>query len=430
METDIIKQYILQEDNIVRFDKETYLVNPLFSTKSIKSYLSIANKGVANCYIYLRLYSDTVPTNKDLVMKSTAPDFEVRAKMERVPSFSQQIGKYVSRFRIKETVENVYSIIHSKSISLSWGQDTIKVKTSIDDFILTGFFIQTRGLSCIPESQKDAVNATEKKAKQLQEEARIKRVESERQIAEKKAEEERKKAEEERKKAEEEREKAEEEREKAEEIQFIKDVKDLVKALWSDMNKPLETRRTDLYYIHQIYKTVKNYYLEYTGKPSIVLKKLGLNQEYIVKQLELLKQRGLIDYELGIVIRVMPPNFYKNCSLQQLYDVIDQTTSVNAIKTTTKATPSTNGGCYIATCIYGSYDCPEVWTLRRFRDQNLDTRWYGRLFIQAYYAISPSLVRLFGRNHWFQSFWRHNLDIFVGKLRDRGYENTPYQDKY
>lgn len=24
-------------------------------------------------------------------------------------------------------------------------------------------------------------------------------------------------------------------------------------------------------------------------------------------------------------------------------------------------------GCYIATCVYGSYDCPQVWILRRFR---------------------------------------------------------------
>lgn len=28
----------------------------------------------------------------------------------------------------------------------------------------------------------------------------------------------------------------------------------------------------------------------------------------------------------------------------------------------------TRKGCYVATCVYGSYDCPEVWTLRRFRD--------------------------------------------------------------
>ena len=40
------------------------------------------------------------------------------------------------------------------------------------------------------------------------------------------------------------------------------------------------------------------------------------------------------------------------------------------------------GGCYIATCVYGSYDCPEVWTLRRYRDYTLDLTWYGRTFIR------------------------------------------------
>ncbi|MFR9028073.1 MAG: DUF2726 domain-containing protein [Clostridium sp.] len=29
-------------------------------------------------------------------------------------------------------------------------------------------------------------------------------------------------------------------------------------------------------------------------------------------------------------------------------------------------------GCYIATAVYGSYDCPQVWVLRRFRDQILE----------------------------------------------------------
>ncbi len=50
------------------------------------------------------------------------------------------------------------------------------------------------------------------------------------------------------------------------------------------------------------------------------------------------------------------------------------------------------GACYIATCVYSSYDCPQVWTLRRFRDYTLDETWYGRLFIKCYYAISPILV--------------------------------------
>src|SRR5699024_12626084 len=26
--------------------------------------------------------------------------------------------------------------------------------------------------------------------------------------------------------------------------------------------------------------------------------------------------------------------------------------------------PQSSGGCYVATAVYGSYDCPEVWTLR------------------------------------------------------------------
>ena len=34
-----------------------------------------------------------------------------------------------------------------------------------------------------------------------------------------------------------------------------------------------------------------------------------------------------------------------------------------------------DSGCYIATCVYGSYDCPQVQTLRRFRD---DTSWSFR----------------------------------------------------
>ena len=41
-------------------------------------------------------------------------------------------------------------------------------------------------------------------------------------------------------------------------------------------------------------------------------------------------------------------------------------------------TSNSNNGCYIATCVYGSYDCPEVWTLRRFRDCTLEKTWYGR----------------------------------------------------
>lgn len=87
------------------------------------------------------------------------------------------------------------------------------------------------------------------------------------------------------------------------------------------------------------------------------------------------------------------------------------------------------GGCYIATCVYGSYDCPQVWTLRRYRDNCLGASWYGRLFIRMYYAISPTLVKWFGKTSWFQGMWKNYLDKMVTKLQNDGVQDTPYQDK-
>lgn len=61
-----------------------------------------------------------------------------------------------------------------------------------------------------------------------------------------------------------------------------------------------------------------------------------------------------------------------------------------------------SGPCYVATAVYGSYDCPQVWTLRRYRDYTLAETWYGRAFIRTYYAISPTLVKWFGHTEWFK----------------------------
>lgn len=91
--------------------------------------------------------------------------------------------------------------------------------------------------------------------------------------------------------------------------------------------------------------------------------------------------------------------------------------------------PEGVGGCYVATSVYGSYDCPQVWTLRRYRDYKLRTTWYGRSFIRLYYSVSPTIVRLFGRTKWFNSFWRRKLDPMVARLQKEGYEPTPYIDK-
>lgn len=93
--------------------------------------------------------------------------------------------------------------------------------------------------------------------------------------------------------------------------------------------------------------------------------------------------------------------------------------------------PSTQsgGGCYIATAVYGSYDCPEVWTLRRYRDNVLFKSWYGRRFIKLYYSVSPILVRKFGDRKWFNSVFKRCLDSIVRQLQDKGVKCDYYQDK-
>ncbi len=89
---------------------------------------------------------------------------------------------------------------------------------------------------------------------------------------------------------------------------------------------------------------------------------------------------------------------------------------------------SGQSGCYIATAVYGSYDCPEVWTLRRFRDNTLAANVFGKMFIKSYYAVSPTLVKFWGNQKWFNIFWKGILDKFVNKLNNQGVENTYYRD--
>ena len=89
---------------------------------------------------------------------------------------------------------------------------------------------------------------------------------------------------------------------------------------------------------------------------------------------------------------------------------------------------SKQGGCYVATAVYGSYDCPQVWTLRRYRDNTLAKTWYGRLFVRTYYAVSPSLVKWFGNTGWFKKLWKGKLDRMVSVLNATGVEDTPYKD--
>ena len=99
------------------------------------------------------------------------------------------------------------------------------------------------------------------------------------------------------------------------------------------------------------------------------------------------------------------------------------------IKYATRSGSGKSGRCYVATCVYGSYDCPEVWTLRRFRDEVLSQSHVGRLFIQAYYATCPKIIKCMGRKKWFNDLFKPLLNKIVCHLHQKGISGEPYDDK-
>jgi uncharacterized small protein (DUF1192 family) len=52
-----------------------------------------------------------------------------------------------------------------------------------------------------------------------------------------------------------------------------------------------------------------------------------------------------------------------------------------------------NNWCFVATACYGNYNAPEVLVLRKYRDENLLTNLFGKLFVKFYYFVSPPLAR-------------------------------------
>lgn len=120
---------------------------------------------------------------------------------------------------------------------------------------------------------------------------------------------------------------------------------------------------------------------------------------------------------------------YRNFIGCEKLDDIKLSTEIDPSKIMKQHNPPQSGGCYVATCVYGSYDCPEVWTLRRYRDNTLASTWYGRVFIKTYYAISPMLVKWFGHTSWFKRLFKGKLDKMINKLQSHGVDATPYEDK-
>ena len=76
-------------------------------------------------------------------------------------------------------------------------------------------------------------------------------------------------------------------------------------------------------------------------------------------------------------------------------------------------------GCFVATAAYGSPLAAKVETLRRFRDQRLLDNPTGRLFVAAYYALSPSLANAIGSDRRLRALTRAALAPLVSAIERR-----------
>lgn len=75
--------------------------------------------------------------------------------------------------------------------------------------------------------------------------------------------------------------------------------------------------------------------------------------------------------------------------------------------------------CFIATELYGPL-AKETEQLRQFRDSFLINRIWGRLFISAYYELSPSIVRLIQTYPFVRSLIKPFINWIVKKVSRNG----------
>jgi hypothetical protein len=82
--------------------------------------------------------------------------------------------------------------------------------------------------------------------------------------------------------------------------------------------------------------------------------------------------------------------------------------------------PSGSGsGCFIATAAFGSYRAPEVILLQKFRDRILLTNAPGRLFVEYYYRLSPSLANFISHYDSLRSATRLALKPLIFTIQHR-----------
>lgn len=450
MEYSILVQEIAQKRHaIIKYASKRhttcYFPYPIIRSEGSEAFLSFREGQDGSLIkVHFRFYSEFQdPERHTYSLYYGDPPKEIPLGESFIAVKSKDRGVFVTRVCAHISLSSFLEIVKEKSFSLFDGKTSRTVDVLPVSLDLALFLASCFGIELLPNEMKDII------APLIEEEKRQKSSEEEVNKLEKVVaeEEERKKQEEERKRRIEERKKQEEEW-KYRENKIREDAKEILSLMWDFYKRnqyyvSIGTRGSITFWIK-----VKSseYYLYGQGRATEMeeIKKLTFSSEYIFQLLDLLKKdiifiltiTGQGWSEIGeletaqFIVKSYndDDSLFDVCSLQQIFDVLDKKTTISSIKESLKKAPS-SGGCYIATAVYGSYDCPEVWTLRRFRDQILAVTWFGRLFIKVYYATSPTLVRWFGQSGWFKKFWRKPLSRLVNTLHSKGFDDTPYIDR-
>jgi len=93
--------------------------------------------------------------------------------------------------------------------------------------------------------------------------------------------------------------------------------------------------------------------------------------------------------------------------------IVSINSDLNSLKNSSIRQQQSSSGCYIATAVYGYYNHPQVIKLRSFRDNQLLPSSIGKLFVKAYYTVSPKLVIWLHNKPYVQNFVRKLLDKII-----------------
>jgi hypothetical protein len=103
---------------------------------------------------------------------------------------------------------------------------------------------------------------------------------------------------------------------------------------------------------------------------------------------------GTLDSSELTLIRGFYNNvFDETFAIDELYEfVIAEKKAKASSNSSASSKNGDSGGCYIATAVYGDYNHPNVMELRKFRDQYLLPYTAGKILVDIYYKLSPTVA--------------------------------------